>query len=412
MFKTKKFGGLFLSMTILFTIMSVVGVDSSAIKNNADVVYEDATDFEEDFSEPDYDKNKYGYLTYEVIDNEVIITDCDESVTGKIVVPETIEGYPVTTIGERAFEACWQISEVVLPDSIKEIGAEAFSQCYRLESINIPESVTTLRELVFGSCYSLTEVVVPDNITKVELGVFSNCMRLEKVILPDSLKEISDAMFNACFNLKEVVIPDTITEIGELAFFQCYSLESVVIPESVEKLGACAFGDIPNLKDIFIYNPDIILTDDSPEFYFVADGIYNVTSVPEGYTVEEYVDFCFELIQTELNYMDNGFVDSEEYRELKEKYGEVFSREFYDVRTDLTIHGYDESTAHDFADEKGINFVAFESEEENPDNSQQGNVEDNSCSRCGEVHNNTISELFCVIKSIFNKLIEFFSNLF
>lgn len=439
MSKQKKFLPLFLSIMILFSILAVADVSSFAVADDIDVIYEEeSTDFEEDFSEPEYD-NKYGYLTYEVIADEVIITDCDDTAEGEIIVPETIEGHPVTAIGESAFAGCYCITDVVLPDgiteigarafeycnlrnivlpdSIKEIGAEAFSGCHRLENINIPESVTTLREFVFTSCYKLTEVIVPDNITDVEIGVFSNCMGLEKVILPDSLTKISDAMFNACFNLKEVTIPDTVTEIGYLAFYQCYSLESIAIPESVEKLGSMAFGDIPNLKDIYIYNPDINLVGDSyVGIIEELDGIYNVTSVPEGYTLEEYIDLSFELIQLELDYLSdleqNLKQILEQYRELIEKWEDIWTHEFHDVRTDLTIHGYDESTAHDFADKNGINFVAFESEEENPDDSQQDNAEDNTCSRCGEVHSNEIEELFCTIKSFFAKIIDFLKSLF
>lgn len=439
MSKQKKILPLFLSIMILFSILAVADVSSFAVADDIDVIYEEeSTDFEEDFFEPEYD-NKYGYLTYEVIADEVIITDCDDTAEGEIIVPETIEGHPVTAIGESAFTYCYYITDVVLPygiteigarafehcnlrnivlpDSIKEIGAEAFSSC-GLESVNIPESVTTLRELVFSSCNKLTEVIVPDNITDVEMGVFSNCMGLEKVILPDSLTKISNGMFNACFNLKEVTIPDTVTEIGYLAFYQCYSLESIVIPESVEKLGAMAFGDIPNLKDIYVYNPDINLVGDSyVGIIEELDGIYNVTSVPEGFTLEEYVDLYLEYVSMAVKLFgafdaDNYEEYREQYRELIEKWEDIWTHEFHDVRTDLTIHGYDESTAHDFADKNGINFVAFESEEENPDDSQQDNAEDNTCSRCGEVHSNEIEELFCTIKSFFAKIIDFLKSLF
>ena len=40
-------------------------------------------------------------LTSITTDGEVTIIDCDEAATGELVIPDTIEGNPVTSIGER-----------------------------------------------------------------------------------------------------------------------------------------------------------------------------------------------------------------------------------------------------------------------------------------------------------------------
>lgn len=49
-----------------------------------------------------------------------------------VEVPATYNGKAVTVIGERAFYDCSQITEAVLPDTIKEIGVEAFGYCTSL----------------------------------------------------------------------------------------------------------------------------------------------------------------------------------------------------------------------------------------------------------------------------------------
>ena len=41
----------------------------------------------------------FGYLKYEISDGEVTIKDCDAAVAGKIEIPASIDGYPVTKIG-------------------------------------------------------------------------------------------------------------------------------------------------------------------------------------------------------------------------------------------------------------------------------------------------------------------------
>ncbi len=52
------------------------------------------------------------YLTYSITDGEVTITGCDQSISGDVVIPDTIEGYPVTSIGEGAFYDCTSLADV------------------------------------------------------------------------------------------------------------------------------------------------------------------------------------------------------------------------------------------------------------------------------------------------------------
>ena len=47
------------------------------------------------------------WLTWTMTDGEVSITDCNEAATGELVIPDTIGGNPVTSIGDAAF-ADWQ----------------------------------------------------------------------------------------------------------------------------------------------------------------------------------------------------------------------------------------------------------------------------------------------------------------
>jgi len=44
-----------------------------------------------------------GIYTYSVSEGEVIITDCYTSASGAIEIPDTLGGYPVTSIGGYAF---------------------------------------------------------------------------------------------------------------------------------------------------------------------------------------------------------------------------------------------------------------------------------------------------------------------
>ena len=58
-----------------------------------------------------------------------------------VIIPKTIEGKVVTTIGEKAFFGCKSILSISIPPSVSRIEAGAFTRCFNLEEISIPKSV-------------------------------------------------------------------------------------------------------------------------------------------------------------------------------------------------------------------------------------------------------------------------------
>nr|MBR9811084.1 leucine-rich repeat protein [bacterium] len=83
-------------------------------------------------------------LGYTTTGGKIIITNCDEAATGELVIPQTIEGNPVTSIGEQAFGNCYSLTNITLPDGLTSIGWAAFAECTSLTSITIPDSVTSI----------------------------------------------------------------------------------------------------------------------------------------------------------------------------------------------------------------------------------------------------------------------------
>lgn len=69
-----------------------------------------------------------------------------------IAIPWEYNGRAVTAIGDYAFYACTDITEVTIPNSITAIGMYAFF-ANRLASVVIPSSVTTMGEKAFGTNY-------------------------------------------------------------------------------------------------------------------------------------------------------------------------------------------------------------------------------------------------------------------
>ena len=74
---------------------------------------------------------------YSIDDNEVSITGFDSSIGGYVVIPETIEGYPVTSIRGMAFQMCFDVKTVIIPKSVTTIEGFAFALCPGIERIAI-----------------------------------------------------------------------------------------------------------------------------------------------------------------------------------------------------------------------------------------------------------------------------------
>ncbi|MDB4440206.1 leucine-rich repeat domain-containing protein [bacterium] len=200
---------------------------------------------------------------YTTIFGEVAITDCNTAATGELVIPNTIEGNPVTSIGDNAFLYCTSLTSITIPDSVTSIGDNAFYFCSSLTSITIPDSVTSIGDQAFYACESLTSITIPDSVTSIGGGAFESCRSLTSITIPDSVTSIGDTAFRSCTSLTSITIPDSVTSIGESAFLGCTSLTSITIPDSVTSIGDYTFSFCTSLTSItipdkFVLSLDII----------------------------------------------------------------------------------------------------------------------------------------------------------
>ena len=183
--------------------------------------------------------------------NNVTITNVDAGNQTSIVIPETLDGGKVRTIGANAFEDCDTFTSITLPQSLTSIGMLAFHQCTALKSINIPQNVTNIGDSAFKECKSLTSISIPSGVTSINAYTFILCTSLRSIDLPDHLVSIGNGAFTGCSSLESIVIPAEVTSVGQFAFSGCNSLESVVIPMSVTSVGNSAFNGCTSLKAVF-----------------------------------------------------------------------------------------------------------------------------------------------------------------
>ena len=219
-----------------------------------------------------------GIFTYEVIDGAAKITGCDASFRS-VIIPDTLEGYPVTSIGGYAFQH-HDMEYVTIPGSVTSIGEWAFYQCENLISVTIPDNITSIGAYTFSGCKSLTGITIPDGVTTIGNAAFEWCESFTNITIPDSVTSIGNSAFRGCKGLTSVTIPDSVTTIGNAVFMYCYGLISVSIPGSITNITTQMFQDCTSLTNITI--PDSVTSIENGAFKDCT-GLVDIT-IPDSVT--------------------------------------------------------------------------------------------------------------------------------
>lgn len=270
------------------------------------------------------------------------ITSCKKDVEGELEIPSTIDGYTVTSLGERSLFIILNsddqrnpisATKVVMPDTIVSIGDQAlaynsnlteivfsknlvtigkrtFADDGGLTSITLPEKLESIPDEAFYGCGNLKEINFNQNLKSIGIDAFEYCNALVDVELPDGLQSIANCAFEKCKSLKSVVIPDSVTNMGESVFFECYNLQSVklskglktiprftfkqcdllsvIIPDGVTAIEESAFTQCGKLAKVKI--PGSVKTI-GKEAFFNTFSLKEVR-IPEGVEVIEYRAFA------------------------------------------------------------------------------------------------------------------------
>lgn len=196
-----------------------------------------------------------GYKYY-VIDGQSCGIKSYVGESSEIMIPDEIDGYRVTVIGQKSFANKDFIKKIVIPKSVQEIEDKAFSDCYSLSAITFgaDSQLQKMGEEVFSDCESLQKIVIPKNVKKIEEDTFFGCKKLSSVTFESGskLQKIEEEAFSECTNLKKMVIPRNVKTIDEGAFYDCKNMTEITFESGskLQKIEEEAFSDCVRLKKI------------------------------------------------------------------------------------------------------------------------------------------------------------------
>ena len=189
---------------------------------------------------------------------------------GAVTIPSTINGLPVTSIGECAFYSCTSLTGVYFEGNAPSLDPDVFFGNTTATVYYMPETTgwtnpwggrpTALWLFPDFSYYTTTNgtititgytgaggaVTIPSTInglpvTSIGCEAFFECTNLTSVTISNGVTTIERWAFPDCYNLTNVTIGNSVTSIGMDVFFHC-PMTSLVIPSSLTSIGDDAFG--------------------------------------------------------------------------------------------------------------------------------------------------------------------------
>ena len=196
-----------------------------------------------------------GNLTYTVNDDGQTVTLTDGSrAIGSITIPAAVEhggtSYPVTSIGDNAFQYCRQLVSVTFSGSIDSIGYSAFYDCDGLKTVTFSGNIDSIGVEAFSHCNDLENVTFPGNVGSIGSTAFVNCTALENVTFSGNVGNIGSDAFRSCDGLKTVTFSGNVGSIESGAFYDCDDLKNVTFYGNVGSIGYGAFGNCHALETV------------------------------------------------------------------------------------------------------------------------------------------------------------------
>lgn len=217
-------------------------------------------------------KNRPELRYEELFDGTMAITKYVGSAK-TIIIPEEIDGKPVSqiapsafasktissvyiratniTISDRAFENCKRL-ETVIGKGIDYIGANAFRNCIKLTEVQFNQ-IGEIGEMAFRGCISL-ETFEHNSSMHVRSSAFADCEELKVVYLPEA--HLNERVFEGALKLEELTFKDTDVPI----FAKLFGNSTQNVPETLRyvsigsEVGSWFYQGLPQIETLIIQN--------------------------------------------------------------------------------------------------------------------------------------------------------------
>ena len=181
-------------------------------------------------------------VTYQLFSDHAAVVASSSDIPADVVLPQTVEGQPLTVIENEAFLGCGSLETIVIPEGVVRIG----------NSTDFDTDTPATGEPPFSLCANLRKVVLPATATQLGEGLFYACTSLEEINIPHGVDKLRDSdalltygwrsvgFFDGCSSLKNVTLPDSVSELGTYAFYNCGALETLTVLNDECKFAAAS----------------------------------------------------------------------------------------------------------------------------------------------------------------------------
>lgn len=231
-------------------------------------------------------------LDYKETDGEIVIKSyTDSTTTRKLIIPDEINGKPVTKIDKFGIANAESLLEIHIGKNIKEIDdwgivnngnlfkftVDSDNDCFcAVDGVLFNKQGTKLiaypernqdpydesyldfsKNKSIPSAPAITDeidliYVVPEGVEELASHSFYCVDRLEKLVLPDTLKKIGNMALFQMYGLKEINFPEGLESIGKDSLSFCTALAKIELPSTIKILDKYVFFDCNKVTEVIV----------------------------------------------------------------------------------------------------------------------------------------------------------------
>lgn len=121
-----------------------------------------------------------------------------------------------------------------------------------IHSFSIPSTVISIYPDAFSNNSTLEHINLGEEVISIGNYAFGNCTKLVKVDFNEKITKIDTRAFDNCISLSEIKLPDSLTTLGASVFNRCTALVAVQMSRNITTIGVSVFTGCNMLTTIYI----------------------------------------------------------------------------------------------------------------------------------------------------------------